>query len=477
MSLRRLRRPFRRTFATAAVAVLAVVATGLGGAPAASGEEPGEPFVIGSGRSEARLVRVGPSAGQLSLAPVIGLALTDHLNNLARAESRLADYAALESSLPPELIDAAPSLKVTSTDEGGGEGKVVTTAGTPEGSPATVGATRQSARADATPHAEAAFELGALDLLPGVVEVGNGLARSSTEVIEGATRAARGVTTFGTVSLGDGAVVLQGLRWEAVQRTGREETVSGGFSIEGIQVGGQALPLPSDPGELAPLFEQVNATIAPLGLQLVAPVVTTDGGVARISPLMIRGGGSELGNTVLAPAIGALQPVREPVADALIGANPEFATAFLLADVTLGVLSGGSAFEIQLGGASAFTEGEAFEDPLGGFELGAGPDVLGTIGPGLGTGTPVSAGTVGAGAIAGIPGTPGTPGVATPGAATAPVSVARSVGAQLAGRTIPGTRGGAAALVGFLGLLGALGMAVADWQRLRGGSRTIPVDA
>ena len=140
-------RSFRRTMAMAAAAALATALLLTPGSPAASQEE----FIKGSGRAEGRLIRVGPSAGRLSLAPVVGLTLADYLNTLGRGESRIADFAALDDSIPKELKDAIQPVRVESTDEKSEEGTVVNTPGTPPGSPAEVGGMRQSAAASDTP--------------------------------------------------------------------------------------------------------------------------------------------------------------------------------------------------------------------------------------------------------------------------------------------------------------------------------------
>lgn len=114
-------RGFWRTRCVLAVSVLAV-GVALTIMPSAGGQEA---FGLGSGRSEARFLKVGPSRGSLTLAPQVGLALSDFLNTRGRGHARTADFAALEDSLPPELVDALPSVKVESTDEGSEEGKTV----------------------------------------------------------------------------------------------------------------------------------------------------------------------------------------------------------------------------------------------------------------------------------------------------------------------------------------------------------------
>src|SRR5687768_1589908 len=94
-SLTRRRMPLRAP-AVAAVALLTALV--IAAAPVDAEEE----IVTGSGRADARLVRLGPAAGQLALAPSIALSLSDFLGTLGRGEARVAEYAALDGSVPEE---------------------------------------------------------------------------------------------------------------------------------------------------------------------------------------------------------------------------------------------------------------------------------------------------------------------------------------------------------------------------------------
>ena len=77
--------PFRRTAIASIVAIVATTAAW--SFPGFAGAQ--EEFVPGSGRAKATIVRVGPSASQLSLAPSVGVALTDYTNTVGRGEALL----------------------------------------------------------------------------------------------------------------------------------------------------------------------------------------------------------------------------------------------------------------------------------------------------------------------------------------------------------------------------------------------------
>jgi hypothetical protein len=288
--------------------------------------------------------------------------------------------------------------------------------------------------------------------VPGVVELSGARAVSRSGVAGRATREGLGTVTIGRLALGGGVVVLEGLRWEVHQRTGKLDDAGGSFSVKGITIGGTNLAPPTV-GQLAAALQQVNDALKPIGLRLDAPTAHVDGGVASVGPLGIHVQASEPGRAVGAPLVGAIQPVRDPITSGIIKASPEAGGLVTIGDITIGALTGKGGLDLQLGGGSAYTEGERFASPFGSFDLA------------------VSAVALGADTSPGV----------TPAVGTEPAPVAGSGGArakagkvELAGaRHEPGTTGGAAAMVGLVGLLAVLSMAGADWWRLRHEPRRI----
>lgn len=432
-------RSFRRSAAAAVAALGALTVTAVSG-PAGAEED----FILGSGQVEAQMISVGPSAGRLSFAPIIGLAFANYQNTVARAESRNVEYAALNDEIPPELRDAAPSLRVDSTDDGAAGGLA---RAKPEGSP--VGASRQEVRATDQPLAEAIYSAADLALVPGVLELSGGRVVSRAGIVDGTTREATGTVSLGRITLGGGAAVLQGVTWTVSQRTGADEEASGSFRIEGMTIGGQRFE-PPPAGPTAEQWKQLNDALMPLGLHVSPPEVEVNRGIATITPLGIRLTANEVARTVGPPLLEAVQPVREPITGAILEQSPEAAAALTVGDLALGALVGSGSIDLRLGGSTAFTEGEAFDDPFGGFDLGgASPVHLGDVGPST-----------------------FDPGGAT-GAADGGGS-ASGERVELAGsRRQAGTTGGPMAVVGLLGLLAVGAMAAADWWRMRHEPRRI----
>ncbi|HVM10574.1 MAG TPA: hypothetical protein VM345_19095 [Acidimicrobiales bacterium] len=472
-SLNRRPRPAR------ALAVLAVGLVGSAGAlamPAGANED----FVVGSGRADARILRAGPAAGQLALAPTFGLSLADYVGSLGRGEARVADYAALDGSIPPELKAQAPEVRTESTEENAAAGKSKTFMGTPAGSPITIGAMEQKSRATKDPQGSSSVTLGAIGI-PGVIEIGASTATSSAGVIEKKAREARGVTTIESLKLGGGAVTLNGLTWEAVQRTGEGAKVDGSFRVEGLTIAGTKVPVPSNGADLAAVLPQINAALKPTGLVLDAPTVSKDGDFARVTPLGVRMVNSQAGQTVVAPVVGALQPAREPVTGAIINNCSQCKSAILVADVLAGVVTGGGRFDLELGGTTGFTEGVRYESPFnfdfsglgGGASNDFGGDFAGAEGFGD-VGSSPSSFESSAASFGGTTSPVGTTGASSPAAPG--VGSGGSTGTLAATNSpiAPGTKGGAAALIGLAGLLGAIALGAADFRAIRAARRTIP---
>jgi hypothetical protein len=122
----------------------------------------------------------------------------------------------------------------------------------------------------------------------------------------------------------------------------------------------------------------------------------------------------------------------------------------LLADLTIGILSGSSQLHLEFGGVSAFTEGETFKSPFGAIDFDPPKNTVAPPQTVFTPGTPGTRGTTGA-----IPADEGTL-VASPAETT---------------RTIPGDKGGVAVAVGLIGLGVAIGLAIGDWYRMRVGRR------
>ena len=118
-----------------------------------------------------------------------------------------------------------------------------------------------------------------------MVQIGSTESLTESGVVDG-KRVARAVTDVSKVSFLGGQVELRGLRWEAIYQTAPDELTSAAFSIEGITVAGESLPIPED-NPAGPLAE-ANAVLQPVGFTLEPPTTRVESGIAFVDPMRIR---------------------------------------------------------------------------------------------------------------------------------------------------------------------------------------------
>ena len=362
----------RRRLTTAVLlTTLAVAAAAVGAGSPAVAENPA--FIPGSGKADARVVRAGPSAGGMALAPSAALALADYLGTKGRGEARPFDWSALDGTIHdcyPELNDAFPPLHVESTDEGAAAGQQ-----------AASWPFAKEAQATSGPFGRSVSWLEAYDV-PGALRVAEGRAEAFAGVVPAAgdptakVRVAGGTVDIGRVELGGGVVVLNGLHWEATQRTDTNDDTtpeqSGRFVLGSASLAGQVVEGPISGDALQPVVDLVNVVLATAGtgLALVWPRLEDLSGAVRMTPLGIRVVGSAVGNQVLPPVLSGAQPVREGLVDGYTQARGEGEpcsspyTPILVGDLSLGVVAGGGQLDVELGGVFGFTEGQQFANPL-----------------------------------------------------------------------------------------------------------------
>lgn len=419
-------------------------------------------FESGSGRAEAKYVRAGPSRGALPLTPQLGLALADHLGNRGRGDVRTLDLGILADFLPPEVAGAFPVVKVESNQDGAEEGRTES-AGTPPEVPAQAGTHELHARAGDDPFGQSTFRAAPVDL--GGVVVQDGHAEAFSGVVDGEARQAVGRVHIGRLGLG-GVVVLEDLEWRAVHRTGADAVERATFSVGAVVVQGERFVLPE--GSDQPLRDAIadaEPLLRPLGLQVQLPEARIEGGIAEISPLRIRVADPEV-SQVLAPALEAAQPGRDAVVDAVRNATEEGDAALLVADIALGVVAGGSALDIDLGGASARTAEPSGRFEFAAFDLPAAPA---SFAPGAGATSSGRLPSGGAGGAIAVPAPAGrVPTAPAPGSG-AGASTPGDPTVELAAGTPTSSDGGAGPLlpIGVATLAAAAWFIVADHRRLR----------
>jgi len=466
-----------------------------GGRPSGRGSDTGSAFVVGTGQAVSQAVVLAPSTGGLGYDITLAQSLAGFTENVAQAQAQTLNLGAIGLSLTSTQCDGDPALvngknlpqAVTVESEGSAQQDQTTLV--PGLAGTGIGAGIEQAGATPQPSSTATSTLAALDL-SSAIDVEGATASAATSVTTGSDRVASATAEIARVSLLGGLVVLDGLRWQAVQRTGAGATATGSFSLAGVTVGGMPVPVP--PGAVGEVIGVIDAALAPTGLQVALPTTTVNraDGTVTETPLRIGIDHSALGHEVVGPQLGTLQPLRNAIDNALLGVSCTLGTPLLLADIATGAVAGGGALDIDLGGAQAGTTAQAAINPfgtfgapgggfgglLGGSESSAGPS--GGFGSGGGSGALGSAAGFGGGGLGsgvgggnlsgGGPGGAGSGGAGPGGAAGRGGLVTTAVACHSLGPAGGGCHGGGDALPVGLAGLGALAVvAAADLVRLR----------
>jgi len=468
MSSTERRQAFRRTRRVAVgvgcIGLLTFVVTDPGSAtPGAPAQE--ETFNNGTGSALAVGYKANPTTGNLSFGITAGESLAGHQNTAATGQAYAINPGVIGITLAGEGCDggdpAVPAedqpqpVIARSGEDGAAEGYTGSEAGS----------IQQFARATTDPFAEAITEIAPAGD-PAAVFIDGGRTISHSGVIGGNVREAVARTELGEVSLGGGAIKLRGLTWEAIHRSGTVNETIGSFTIDGLLVGGQSVPLP---GEGLDQLKALGDVLRPLGFEVTPPAVRVEQNIVFVDPLKIAVIPSPTRDGVTGPLIGGAQPVRDALTEALLEQDCGNASFITIADIVLGSVTGAGQVGLELGGVQATSAAiEGFQFALA-PALPAVPALPATAG---GAGLPTSGGTP----SNNLPSTTPAP---TP-APSDPEPAGTTPGSQVASAPISGLageRGGIMAAISAGGLLLMLGTAEGDRRKMRSAQRALPMEA
>jgi hypothetical protein len=451
----------RRMGAAAAVAVTGVAMAAM---PALGQQSPPEAGAINNGTAKATAVvsKVGPGVGNLELAMTGGIAVTEVTNSVAQSTAQTLDMGLIGTSLTDESCRGSQTLtpddlpQPTSVDNRDGDARAQRDESGTAGGPAALGRMDVHA-ADGPPEASASTTTQALQLDP-VVQIGSGRASARTAVLPGEGRQAEAEVTS-SLDLA-GALSLEGMRWSAFHRTGREPLAEASFDVGRAAIGG--LPFPTQ--DLAALEAAANQVLEPLGATIALPRVERflePNDLVRVTPMRIEVRDSPAGKTVFGPLLDATRDGRGQAFDALVEQVCDTASMLLVGDVVLSIVSGTGFLVIEVGGAEAMSSDFVIGDPFGA-----------PVPPAVATPMPPTPATAPTAAVATTTAPP-TPGTAAPPTEQAlPALQPTSAMDRVCESVHPngGTcRDGAAATVGLLAVLVTTGIAGADLLRQRRG--------
>jgi hypothetical protein len=421
--------------------------------PATAAEE----FVPGSVQSRGRSLRFGGFIGGTEYSLNLGGAFARAQGTQGNAQAQAIDLGLFGLILsqptgcggdPPLPRDQQPApLRASSVGGNHSSTNRVADAQLFKGGTETVSATTK-------PSAEARTKIAQVDLNP--VIAFDGIDAVADAVIDAPKqlRDSTASVNVGAITLAEGLVRIEGLRWLAARRSGASSSTVGRFTVGKIEIAG--VPLPTEtPADIAQSFAALNGVIGPLGLRIEPPAfVTQEDGTNEVTPMVVVIGGNDQGNVLIGPLLDALQPLRDQVIAFLNNSggcpfSPEqLNSLFVVVDAMLAAITGSGGLRVEVGGARTLHDTRVFESTLGDI-----PPVVGL--PGI-PGVPSSV-------VGGAPTVPGGEGLTEPGEAGR-VST-RCVTTHPTGS--PGCSKGSAVLAGFIGLLAALALLGAEIYRSR----------
>ena len=415
-------------------------------------------FNNGTGSAIALGYKANPTNGNLSFGITSGESVSGHQNTGATGQARAINLGVIGVTLAGEGCDGGAA---TLPEEDQPQPVIARSGekGADQGfSEKEQGAIEKFARATTAPYAEAITTIAPTGD-PATAYISGGRTISHSGVVNGNTREALARTEIDGLSLGGGVIKLRGLTWEAIHRSGAVNQTVKTFTIDGIEIAGQKVPVS---GDAIQQLASLNAVIQPLGFSITPPRAREEQGIVFVDPMSVAVIPSPIRDGVTGPIIGGAQPLRDAVTEALLEQDCGNATYITVADIVLGGVSGAGQVGLELGGVQATTaEINAFE-----FQL---PPAL----------PPLAA----------VPSLPSSGGV-SPAAATTPAAAAPAASSGAAAEqpsstpvapasasALAGERGGIMALIAGGGLLTLLVTAEGDRRKMRTAQRAIPLEA
>lgn len=418
----------------------------------------------GIGNALAETVKVDPRAGGLSIGITLGRAIAGHQNSVAQASSQAIDLGVIGTTMAAQGCDGSPpsleaskqpqALQVDSRQQGVSDFKSEGESKVPGGDVLFL----KKARATTAPFGEAITTTAPFGVA-NVLEVGGGVAHTTSGLV-GDQRVATATVDISSIKLA-GQIALEGLHWEVSYPSTGDAQPSGTFTIGRLTVAGQTVPTQDAASALAGL----NALLGTVGLQLQPPTFVRNPTFAYVAPLGISVVPNAARDQVFASVLRGVQPIRQPLFDALLKAKCTLSSEITVFDIALGSISGSGSFNLLLGGVQA-SSGEA---PVNNYVLGGFGKFPGLAAPPAPTAPPI--------ATAAAPRPTGTP-TPTPTPTTqaaAPRTQSNPI-QQVSVLKRAGERGGPLAVVGFTGLVLLATAAEADRRKMRAALRVIAFD-
>ncbi len=339
----------------------------------------------GFGKAQAGILMLDPRSAQLSFGVRFGPTVSDHRNQVARAQAQSTDYGLIGSAITGSGCDGSdPFVRAEDLPKpmraDSRNPKDLAEREVSEG-PIT-----QSVQADPRPYARATSRLVEASL-PGIAEMGGSATETISGVDDEGVPFVRAISDITSLSIAGGVVELGGLHWEALQHG--DEQPTGSFTIGSATLGG--VPVPTQ--DASAVVAAVNALLQQLGLSLTPPVTHVEDDTIFVDPIRLGIAPNQTRDLLAGQLFAALQPAREALFQVLLDSSCNSGAAITVADILLGSITGGGSLTAVIGGAQAQFIPPAPGISFGGDASTGGPTLGGTDGfSGPGTFEPTAGG-------------------------------------------------------------------------------------
>ena len=460
-------------------------------------------FVNGSAEARAETLGLGIVTSGATLGYTLGVTLAQYRDNSAVAQGTAIDLGALptlfgeaarcDEAIPLLPASALPVKTVADTVDADSSTSRRAQAFFPglRGEPSTQSAGFQDAVASRAPQPTARANTETTNQDISFFSLVNPRSQATVS-LTGQLRSARATVEADVLTILGGAIRFEHPLWEAVAMSGSSEVTAGRFTFDRAFVFGIERSAEQLNGDLQGFSDGISALLAGLGVKFDIPRVVIEGNRVRVTPMAFRLTDPPVGAAAIRPFFDQFQPLYDIAAESLVDQDCNNAQGLQLVDVVLQVLKGSGSIIIPVGGVEVSTDDRVFPSLA--------PPVVADPSPGLQALSPTTS-----------PPTRTVPqstasrrsaprAVTGPGVASfdqvplgdpvevagvneiAPTTLASEddtidvpLPAVIAPtRTIKGTTGGTAAVIGLLGVGAALALAAADRFRMIRSARRLP---
>ena len=468
----------------------AVVVAGVASPVAApAGADTPEGFRNGEAEAAAQTFSVNVTQGNANIGFTYGQSLANYRDTTGTADAKALDLGVLPTLFGVEQCDGSPAIlnpatfppqtRVDSTDPAAPNPRPATAHQPGLGTrPAGPPAGEQDATATKLPSARSTTRSERADMY--VLAVDGGTTEVTTKLERG-IREAHAVSTAAQLRVFGGLFTFVNPRWEATARSGATTTAEGSFTFERATVLGAPRTAEEAMADLEGFRRGLEQLLAPLGVELQLPEVIVEDGRVTVTPMGFVLADTPWGAQVIAPFLGDIQPLKEVFTRQLLAEDCKNESSLLLLDVVLGILGGSGSVQLHAGGVEVATADTDFSaPPLPELPVGAAPAVE------------VAGDTLGLGdfaldelafddlalddlALDSFDSTVEDLPVAEPAAVDDDAGVDTATMTAVVPSSFEDTdAGAAAALVGLVALVAALGLSFGERLRARRTSRRIP---